>query len=774
MKKLCCMLLCLLLLALGATALAEDDALEDIDIFTAEYILENQLYSGTIAGVQDIIWAGDMCYAYLVDMSVYTWQPGQEPAKLCVLPEAPASLYVAYESMSDADLAQLYETVTYIAANEEGLYGLNVYTGKFGTIDEEGIHWQDTRLDVDCLNPNGNFFPNRVARCFVTGDTLLTFVCESSTLGSEAYALYGFDLKTGDATAYPVQDAVGLCWMGDDAFLLLCQADDGYALRKLSLADGTVTDVDVSMDAFSASSVVGGIAYDADSDTIAFVSSGYVYVSTAGGAPSPMALVNTEYLMSETAGYLLPDGRYALYLEGLHVRQLSGETEKEDSRLTVKAPVLPDTLKSSFNSQYPETELTITYEQVTAEDVATMMTTQDSSVDVFELRADYFFSRLVDKGYAMPLSSSELIAQDVTSMDETIQAALTDAGGNILAYPSRLYYYYFSVNEGFWNLAFEGRELPTTLLEVMEAWLEWETDFADEYPELEFVDNYDYANYAREIISFYVMQHDMGTEMPDLTSGDLQTALELLSQINDIREQYGRHTTLLSMDDAEGIGYIFQFNVTRQMMNSPSTVLMSSSEEYLYDIYMYDATQLFLSFSEEDEAGVNGVLYVYIINPYTQHPEEALHFIECATAMDVNTYLYYAVHPDCSEPREVENFAQRVATYEEKILDLQSAMETAEASYRKDLEYQLEFYESYLEQQELTKWLISAETISAHRSMMNQLKLHLTSLYLVADDTSIDEMIASLCEQYCAGTMGTNQLLTQLQNKMRMIQLESE
>lgn len=145
------LLLAALLLVCG-WALAEEET-DNLDVFNKAFMQENGLCdeNGQRLYLQDMDWDGDLCYAYLTDWCVYTYTPGGEVQKLCALPEAPEGFFYDPESMSEEETEQLGGTVTYITAWEGALYGCNVYSGRWGVIDEEGVHWEESRLNFSCL-----------------------------------------------------------------------------------------------------------------------------------------------------------------------------------------------------------------------------------------------------------------------------------------------------------------------------------------------------------------------------------------------------------------------------------------------------------------------------------------------------------------------------------------------------------------------------------------------------------------------------------------------
>lgn len=746
------------------------DTAENEDIFTAAYLSEN-IASQTSLSIQDVAWVGDTCYAYLSDMSVYTWSTSGTLTKLCQLPAAPEGMQGYTVHLSDDEIAQLKETVTYMAGGSDAVYGINVYSGKFGKIDEEGIHWNDVLLDVSCLNPDPeeNFFPNRVAECFVDGSTLYAFVALNPNYTSEGYGFYGFDITTGASRTYTVAGAVGVCSMQNEQFLFLCLDSDGYSLKQLDAASGTVTPLTLSLKNFDAETTVGGLAYDADSDTIALAAEGKVWKSVQGAAFASVASVDDRYLSCETSAALLPDGRYALWLDGIH---LKGETDQTESRqLTFQGPFLNMELETAFRSAYPDIPFTVKSQVTTAEDLTTLLTTQDSSIDIFEVRADYTYTTLKRKGMAAPLTS-ETLQQNLSSMYPVIQDALTDGDGNLVAYPSRLYLNLYQYNQGFWDLAFKGEAFPTSMESLMDYWLRWEQDYADDYPEIEFVDNFDYALWCKRIIQMYIRQHDADGGTPDLFSSDLRAVLEKLGQIAHIRQAAGRHTSALSLDDYDGMACIFSFN-TRKAMNAPATLLFTTPEEYLYDVYMYDYTTVTMRFAEQDDPTVDGTLYVYVVNPYSTHQEEAQKLIELASAMEIDPYLYYAIYPQCNTPYENPDFARITALYEEEKATLEAARKEADADELESIDLQLDYYNQYLNNLEQQRWKISAEAIADGRQQMEKINLHAASLYLSGSGTSADEVMTDICARYSSDLLSLDGFLQELTNKIRMMELEA-
>ncbi len=140
MKRMMSLLLAMMMVVLSCgTVLADSSGSIDMldDAYIEEYGLcgsDGRLY------FQFMDWDGTTCYGYLTDMSVYACPVEGAPQKICTLPDAPEN-FESYEgNLTEEQIAQLYEIVTYIAAYQGTLYGYNVYSGGWGVIDEGGIH----------------------------------------------------------------------------------------------------------------------------------------------------------------------------------------------------------------------------------------------------------------------------------------------------------------------------------------------------------------------------------------------------------------------------------------------------------------------------------------------------------------------------------------------------------------------------------------------------------------------------------------------------------
>ena len=773
-------LLCLLLLLCAGGALAESDG--NIDVFDDAFMKEHGLVdaNGARLYIQDMDWDGDTCYAYLTDMGVYTYTPGGEPEKLCTLPPAPENFYARVDGLTDEDLELLHNTVTYISVWDGTLYGYNVYSGRWGAIDGEGVHWRDSRLNFSCLFHEDSFFPDRIANSFMTDDALYVLADTQDEYGDLVYALFSFDLSDGTSKRYDHEGLLGGICRGEKGELLLLAYFPDYeefGTLLFQMDSGEFCTVGPYFDFPIEEDFVGGFAYNEKTDTMYVAANDLIYASTNAEEYTPFAPLDTSGMMQDIRAWALSDGRYAILFDGIHIRE---RDDQEFAQLNLSTYLIYPSTRQLFKDMYPNVKLN---EQDTMDQqtIIDYLLTGDDTIDVYSMPLNYAFNLIKEKGLAVSMSGSEVIEADVARMDEQVQSALRDAQGNIVAYPAgdRVELANYGIHEGYWRMAFGDRPLPTTFEEVLDAWIEWEeNDLIEEYPMLgfEISEGFSYENWVRRFITIYIRQHDADGE-PNLGAPELRTVLEKLARLAEVRQQHGRGISGESDGDR---ALSSETGDTAFIFNPSSQVAMEGDDHWVtmgnvYDQYPGDVTWLPLTFEKDAKQYTDASMYVYFINPHSWHKEEALQFIECMTNPRAIPRVYYAVHPDMNEPLENEDYEEVKAWYERQCEEYRAGIKTAKAQDKdtSELERQLSNYENWLASDE-GRWEISQKTIDAYRQMVAEkpLNLHMTSPYLYAMTIGESSFVNTLCGQYAQGGMPLDLFLPKLSSRLNMITLE--
>ena len=180
-----------------------------------------------------------------------------------------------------------------------------------------------------------------------------------------------------------------------------------------------------------------------------------------------------------------------------------------------------------------------------------------------------------------------------------------------------------------------------------------------------------------------------------------------------------------------------------------------------------------LTFAEGDPLKYHAAMTVCVVNPYSQHQETALRFMECATQVQSNPYVAYAIHPELTEPYEDPDHERWVTIFQESVEEAEAALEAGDIADRPELEEALARATYQLELIEQDRWLISAEDMADYRAISDQLDFHIQSLY-GGHHNNAQTVIHELCARYCAGNTSLDLFLTELTNRMAMMAMENE
>ena len=447
--------------------------------------------------------------------------------------------------------------------------------------------------------------------------------------------------------------------------------------------------------------------------------------------------------------------------------------ENSSETLTYRGNILPSDLRKHLLEDYPDLQLKFIDDYVSASAVIQALTNRDASVDVYKIPADYVYSRILDKKLAADLSVSEALNADAQAMNPRILELLTDDEGRLRAYPADISLRRWYISDGLWQLIWGDAPVPTTVEALLTAWLDWETNYADDYPQVEFVEGFTYTAWCRRLVELYAMQYEQPSEYLDLNAPALRTALELLGQINDARRRANRATT--NEDYMEGwaeVAPIITLGMGEQALET-FWGFDSGIDPNLYGVEWNKLSVLPLTFAEGDPLKYHAAMYVYVINPYSEHIEMALKLIEHATYLESEPYVAYATHPKLTEPVENPDNERWVAIYREEKERIEAALATAEPADVPELREELTRAVYQLEQVETHRWLISAEDMAAYRAISDQLDFHTQSLF-VDSRNEAQTIIIELCARYCAGNLGMDGFLDELSGRLAMMIQENQ
>ena len=359
----------------------------------------------------------------------------------------------------------------------------------------------------------------------------------------------------------------------------------------------------------------------------------------------------------------------------------AGLAKAENGQGLILSSGIPVDALHFYEAAHPEEPLEFA-DPLTADDLARYITTQDASIDIFVVKADYNFTQLKRKGYAAPLDASQALTASLAEMDESIAQVLLDENGALVAWPHELSIWEYGINEGYWEMFWPDRPLPKTFGEVLDAWIDWERNLAQDYPGVGFMNwEFDYAYLLETFMNLYVMQHDAEGSV-DFDSPELKSVLQKLQEIYEIRLAKGRSTspdepdTQLMVQSETGPGYIF-YVTTYIAMSDRNPTPNQTPDSYLYGVPKNSITELPLVFEEETVPYTNARMYVFVVNPYSTKIDAAIRFLECMAQVEANSRLYYAIHPGENEPYPRANYEQIRDSYTQQKAEYEEAIQQA-------------------------------------------------------------------------------------------------
>ena len=434
---------------------------------------------------------------------------------------------------------------------------------------------------------------------------------------------------------------------------------------------------------------------------------------------------------------------------------------------------IPWDMQKLFESSHPDITLENQWGINNETFISQTLTNRDATFDVLVINANYVYTRMLEKGLLGDLSASEALTADMQTLDPMILSMLTDADGHLRAYPASMSLSQWHINEGFWRLIFGDQPIPSTMEELLTAWLAYETDYADDYPGLDFYEGFTYSYLCEMLIREYAMQYEVPGEALDLDTPVLRQAFELLAQINDVRKRAGKPTT--SEDYENGwaeVATIVNRGTGEQIMQQ-SLHLDSGLAPELYGVSVMGNATMPLAFAAGDPVKINASMSVYVINPYSEHQEAALRLIELAALANSNPYVTYAIHPQWTEPMIDPTYDSFISMFLEEKTSLEARLAEADPADVADLQDELAYCNNRIDRLESARWAISPDGLEAYRAISDQLDFHMHSIWIGAS-TNAQSVIRETCARYAAGSMSLDLFLKELANRMAMIIQENQ
>ena len=390
---------------------------------------------------------------------------------------------------------------------------------------------------------------------------------------------------------------------------------------------------------------------------------------------------------------------------------------------------------------------------------------RDGSTDIYALAYDSNeFSALRRRGYLADLSGNAQIAEGIDRMYPYVQAALKQ-DGKIIGIPISVSGQTLGINRKIWTrLGKTEEDLPKTWDQFFD-WLETLPDLLSE--DVPLVGYWEDRTYVRATILALLL-----TEYQVWMDGKGEDYLfntpvlnGLVTRLNNV--DYDALRIKEPQEDEDMEGYDEEYHEPLMELYYDSTIMGYGS----------NLIPMKFAFAEDEDPILPVEVTVAFVNPYSEHPQEAVEFLALALK-NLDQYLQYTVFADKTEPVPSPYFEQNKKSWTEYLDTLNKRLETAEGENRTEIEESIREIEEIMADEESYAWNISPVQIEQYQKNVPALR--------IMDYSFINDMSASEEERDESGAdpyydmlygedsmkLSADEVLNRIDKRIQMIRLE--
>lgn len=423
---------------------------------------------------------------------------------------------------------------------------------------------------------------------------------------------------------------------------------------------------------------------------------------------------------------------------------VSGALGEETLRV-VDLNACPEAIKL-FSSRYPDVQLegadTLFDSQET---FITHLMIQDSTIDIYAITVSMGLKKLKEKSY-LPVIASPLLEEEIAGWYPAIQECLTTSQG-VVAIPYDLMTNQWGVNPDLWAQLFPGKSLDTWMdyLQLAAAWQEneaWQEEYTLTMSGLTQMD------VARRLVRSYITYYETD-EVP--LSFDQPAFLECLEALRTLPEDQD------APEDSEA---------WNEQLNRP-TVIQETMENIGSNAGMGDSFVAIPEprFTQEDAPVLQGEMRMYVINPYSEHEDLAIRFLETVVeAMPQQMKIRFS--PAVEAPIENPYWAKRQAQIAEEMSALEQLPELTEAA-----QIRLDSLR-WAYQNESDRYLVTQAEKERYQELTPYLRFHLSSNFLGFQNGSNVDALLAYVERYLSGYLSLDACIQEMNRVSAQIYYE--
>ena len=765
MKRIISIFLCLCL-SLGITAAyaAEQTSANFYLPSNTESTPEGNKYISSAANLGDTVYV-------LTNLTLERWTPGdKEPTVLLKDFDMPENMdeetVIKNDQAGKVGISKLF-------ADDTTLYGLNRVTGTVWKLaDANGplttpevaakLEWDKMRRK-DTQNDDYTYTPQTGDMALIGGVLYTTITDWNSS--TQSYELASWTFATGkliedkadmflrSLSAYKDGLIIGKYYDEANSWDSKTQTQKMPSLVTYNPATGEV----VTLFDFESANVYG-VRYSVAKDTLYYVDGSTLYSMPGLQKPAKISAYLPNTIWDDAACLLLPSGMVAVAdYNGLIVRgiDLPGI---ENGALTIYGEY-GSAGHQAYLAAYPQALVTCSQDYYNSlEQFTNAMVSGNGAMDVLRMDSDYSpLTRLIDKGYALDLSGYPDLVAIADAMDPNL-TKICMKDGKLYGIPVDIYANSFGYNKtALEELDLTVDDVPTTFMELLDFVANWQADYGEEHTDLMLFD----SGSVKQTLLNWLMTNYVAylTKQGQPISFDTELFNKLMEKMDSID-----YTDLEAPTDSKD----------QDAFYSRMGVFTLYANVTYPGQYQYDQKFVPLSLDEGIDPVYAGTLQVMIINPRTTHLEQAVQYLTTYTQNLDPTSAKITLQPGNNEPVVNANFENDLNSWKKTLADDTELLKTASAEDKANIQADIDYWQSLIADADDYRYSVSAEGIATYREQVAPYLVVVGQNPLNTWSDDGNNEFSTLENQYLQGAIPVDQLIKEMDKRMRMMQLEDQ
>lgn len=417
-----------------------------------------------------------------------------------------------------------------------------------------------------------------------------------------------------------------------------------------------------------------------------------------------------------------------------------------------------------FSNTHGEAMVVLSHDNLTDSQILEDMMNRSASWDVFVLdTARQAYDAVYNRGYMAELSGSEKLNSLVSSFYPTVQEQLKHNGALVALPVSSYSSSSLALNvKALEKLGLTEADIPTN-------WDDLLTFIIDELPSKLpddgtvslFDSSTDVLSARYQMISAIMNDYQNYLEYSGMEQGYNTDILRgLLDKLNDVD-----FAALGQPEEIDWDNYEWTWDETGSLFTygqSCTPDSFSNSDTYV---------PMALSLTADTPYILSLNCSVAFVNPFSEHVDEAIEFLE-TLADDLDNPLLYSLDPSKTEPIRSSYYEEAKKDAEEYLESLKQQIADADEADKQMLQEQLDEQQKYLDNLEDYYWEISAKGVEWYHAHDDLIRMAAYNMMYSGEDST--QEIWNLRSQYAQKQISASEFLQGVDKKLQMMILENQ